>query len=358
MEVLVIMVSFSADKGYSNHPIGLGPDGPFPRAALTHHLDRRWLHYAFLSRDGKCAMVANAAWLGPPLKSCDKRERFTTILLLHDDTQGWHASQFNADISTPHWSAFALPHAHDRPARLDIAAPTKHPKVALKLWRSSRPCTSQSAFFAQHQHLRWQSETGVYGSGEIHIGKSRKNVEFVGYHERVRGRWGWPDLGEWVFGFANDLNAPPGKPPEWSGVFTFIRPVSGKAEEQASFMLWRKGRLVRHFPRRNVSFAVRGSLSRDDVTMVPSLPGLLGTPAASMVPRRLMITAILGNDHVVLDFDGETAARIVIPSETSYKPFSVHEVLGGCHMHGEVNGEKFQIETRGIVEFAGGATHD
>lgn len=352
------MGSFSAHGKYSHNPFGLGPSGPFPRAALTHYLDRRWLHYAFMSRDGKNAMIANASWLGPPENSDDSRERCTTILLLHDEEQGWHSSQFNADSSNPLWSAFALPHPHGESTRLDVAASGNQPKVALRLSRTSRPCTSQSAFFTKNQHLRWQSETGVNGTGEIFVGSSCKNVELIGYHERVRGRWSWPDLGEWVFGFANDLNAPADEPPEWAGVFTFIRPMSGKAEEQASFMLWHKGKLIRHFPRRNVSFAVRGSLARDDVVMVPHLPGLLGTPAMSTVPRRLMITAVSGNDHVVLDFDGETSARIVIPSETSFKPFSVHEVLGDCLMYGEVNGQKFHIETRGIVEFAGGATHD
>ncbi|MEU0257654.1 hypothetical protein ABZ299_35555 [Streptomyces sp. NPDC006184] len=33
----------------------LGPLGPFPNAPLAHPLDRKWLHYAFLSRCGRQA---------------------------------------------------------------------------------------------------------------------------------------------------------------------------------------------------------------------------------------------------------------------------------------------------------------
>lgn len=349
------MIPFSPTGVLAPEPPGLGPSGPFPRAPLTNEIDRRWLHYAFLSRDGQDALVANAAWLGPAEKGGE--ERFTTILLLHDRAEGWRASQFNAATSDPIWSAFRLPFPHHTPQQIDIAASDNAPRVSLDLHRTSRPCTSQSAFFAEHQHLRWQSETGVTGNGRWQAGAKQRQVDLVGYHERVRGRWSWPDLGEWVFGFANDLEADPGNPPEWAGVFTFIRPTAATDEKQASFMLWNKGRMIRHFPRRNVSFAVRGALAPDAVTKVPPLSHLLGVTTRVQVPRRLMITARMGDDYVVLDFDGETAARIVIPSENSFHPFSVHEVLGDCEMHGRVGGQRFRLVTRGIVEFAGGADH-
>jgi hypothetical protein len=75
----------------------------------------------------------------------------------------------------------------------------------------------------------------------------------------------------------------------------------------------------------------------------------------STVPRRLVITARQGDDWVVLDFNAEWAVRIVIPSETSFHAFNVHEVVGSCLLAGSMNGRRFEIETRGIVEFSGGA---
>lgn len=39
----------------------IGPAGAFPRAPLTRVLERRWLHYAFASRDGELGMVANVS---------------------------------------------------------------------------------------------------------------------------------------------------------------------------------------------------------------------------------------------------------------------------------------------------------
>ncbi|MDB5671592.1 MAG: hypothetical protein JWO25_2551 [Alphaproteobacteria bacterium] len=352
------MNSFAFEGALAGPRNGLGPAGPFPAAALTDTFDRRWLHYAFLSRDGRHAMVANAAWLGPVDDEEPPKERFTTILLLHERGQPWSASQFNADIGNEPWSAFRLPHPHFQPYKLGIAASAGTPRVDLDLVRTSRPCSSQCAFFHGGQHLRWQSETGVRGSGRWDLGNGPEPVDLIGYHERVRGRWRWPDLGEWVFGFANDLGGDPGRPPAWAGVFTFIRPATDTEHATASFMLWKDGRMRRHFPRRNVSFAVRGELDRDKVTMTPPLARLLGVPPMAPVPKRLAIVARQGDDVVMLDFDAEAAARVVIPSENSIRPFSVNEVVGDCLLAGRIGGEQFAIETRGIVEFAGGAGGD
>src|SRR5690606_14780008 len=117
---------------------GLGPAGPFPRARLTHTLDRRWLHYAFLTRDGRRSVVANAAWLGPA-DADDDRERFTTILLLHERGKAWASSQFNADITVPAWSSFRLPHAHGEAGKLAIAARAGTPAIDLEVARTGRP---------------------------------------------------------------------------------------------------------------------------------------------------------------------------------------------------------------------------
>lgn len=303
-------------------------------------------------------MVANAAWLGPAEGEPPGTERFVTILLLHDGTGQWHSSQFNAAISDPPWSAFALPHEHGAEGPLRIGAAQGSPAVDLQIRRTGRPCSSQCAFFAGREHLRWQSEAGVRARGRWHTPGGETDIELIGYHERVRGRWSWPALGEWVFGFANDLSGDANAPPAWAGVFTFIRPADDPREATASFMLWKDGRMRRHFPRRNVSFAVRGELDRDRVTLTPPLAGLLGVPPMSVVPRRLAISAVQGDDWVILDFDADSAARIVIPSENSLRPFSVHEVVGDCTLAGKVGGERFRIETRGIVEFAGGAGGD
>jgi hypothetical protein len=333
----------------------LGPAGPFPSAAMTDEVERRWLHYAMLSRDGRHGLVANAAWLGPPEGDPMGPARYTTILLLHERGKPWISSQFNATISEPPWSAFRLPQGFGEAAPLHIASHAGEPAIELMLTRTSRPCSSQCAFFSGSHHLRWQSETGVQARGIWHLHGREELIEAVGYHERVRGRWGWPQLDEWVFGFANDLEAEPGRPPRWAAVFTFIKPQGAADGTTASLMLWRDGVMRRHFPRRRVSFAVRGMLDRDRVTMAPPLAGRFGEPPIAPVPQRLVISARMGEDWVVLDFEAEAAARVVIPSESSAAPFTVHEVVGPCLLEGGLGGERFALRTRGIVEFSGGA---
>lgn len=337
---------------------GLGPVGPFPAHRLADGVERRWLHYAFLSRDGRYSLVANSAWLGPPDEDPSGPTRVTTILLLHERGRPWTSSQFNADISRPAWSAFRLPHPHDEAGRLQIGAVAGEPSVDLAMRRTSRPCTSQCAFFTGSHHLRWQSETGVRARGTWRLQGQEVEVDAVGYHERVRGRWGWPELDEWVFGFANDLGAEGDRPPGYAGVFTFIKPRWPDDATTASFMLWKDGVLRRHFPRRRVTFAVRGELERDRVTLTPPLAGLFGVRPMAPIPKRLMISARMGDDWAVLDFESEACARVIIPSETSLLPFSVHEVVGDCVLAGRVGGEPFEMQTRGIVEFSGGARYD
>jgi len=351
------MTRFRAPPEAPPDPARLGPRGPFPAAAPVDELERRWLHYALLSRDGRLGLVANAAWLGPPAGAPPgAAPRLTTILLLHERGRPWVSSQFHATLSDPAWSAFRQPHPFGEPLPLEIGAVAGEPAVALTLQRTSRPCTSQCAFFAGSHHLRWQSETGIRAEGRWRLhGREHAGVEATGYHERVRGRWGWPELDEWVFGFANDLEAEPGRPPSWAAVFTFIRPRWPGDAVTASLMLWRDGVLRRHFPRRGVSFAVRGTLDRDRVTMAPPLAVRLGTPPMPAVPQRLVISARLGEDWAVLDFEAEAAARVVIPSETSLAAFTVHEVVGPCLLAGAVGGVRFELATRGIVEFSGGA---
>src|SRR3990172_7467923 len=195
-------------------PLRLGPQGPFPEAPFAHVLERRWLHYAFLSRSGDLGMVANVAWLGPDPEMPQARQRCTSILLVHRRGTGWRASQFNTETSVPLWSGFRLPHAFGHAGRLRLASTSGEPQVDLQLKRTSFPCTSQCAPFARDQHFRWQSETGVIACGDWWYDTERyEEVEAIGYHERVRGCWGWPEMGGWVFGFANDPQATgPGRP--------------------------------------------------------------------------------------------------------------------------------------------------
>ncbi|MGA8029229.1 MAG: hypothetical protein WB992_18980 [Bryobacteraceae bacterium] len=341
----------------ANYP--LGPEGPFPDCRLTRVLERRWLHYALLSRNGDLGLVANVAWLGPPSENNSAAPHMTSIVLIHKNGIGWRSSQFNAETPAALWSAFRQPHPFNSDSSLMLRSVPGDPAVDLKLQRTSHPCTSQCAPFAGRHHLRWQSETGVIARGDwVHNGARYRGVEAIGYHERVRGYWGWPEMGGWIFGFANDpaidsaseTNAPP-----TAIVFTLIQPREPPDSATGSVMLWRSGRLRRHFPRRCVRASVRGLLDRDRVCQVPDLANLFGVPSMAPIPRRLVISARMGADWAVLDFSCDAAARIVIPAETGIAPYSVHEVIGPVTVEGQLSSSRFAFQTYGIVEFAGGA---
>jgi hypothetical protein len=334
--------------------VSLGPIGPFPSASMGDHLERRWLHYAFRSAPGDLSVIANLSTLGTSGASGAAVQNMS-ILLVHDAVSGWHSTQFNAEVSPRPWSAFRLP---EPVQRMRIMARRGSPGIDVTLRRTGRGCTSQCAPFSTDQHLRWQSEPGILASGTVTTrDRVHEDVRLIGYHERVRGWWGWPDLGGWVFGFTN-ASSTAGEPPAYSVVFTLIQPLSPSDSATGSVMLWRAGRLLRHFPRRRVDVAVGGLLSRDAVSICPPLAATLGTPPAAEVPRRLVIAAAMGDDRLLVEIEAQTAGRIVNPSELGLLPFSVHEVLGPSCISGRVAGRDIAFTAGAVVEFAGGARVD
>jgi hypothetical protein len=170
----------------------------------------------------------------------------------------------------------------------------------------------------------------------------------------VRGRWGWPEMGGWVFGFCNDVAEREGAP-AWSVVFALLQPEGGSPAQTCVLMLWRRGRLVRFIPRRMLRVAVAGQLDRDRVETHPAQMTLLGTGPTAPVPAALSIDGYQGRDWIQLRFRSAVAARLVVPSETSLSPFSVHEVLGRSEVELALDGRRASFASPAIVEFAGGA---
>jgi hypothetical protein len=340
----------------------LPPAGPFPRSALRHPLERRWLHYAFLTRDGSRALVANIAWLGDEERSAGRRN---AILLTHEREVGWSCSQWNAAGPAEPWSSFRLaspPRVPESPREMpdfELAAAKGWPWARLRLQPTSTPGIGGCATFHGEHWQRWQAEPGVLARGLWRTRPGEPDLfEAVGYHERVRGRWGWPEMGGWVFGFCNHAPAGlgDGRPPEWSIVFALLQPGEEMPGQTCVLMLWRRGRLIRFIPRRSLRVTAAGQLERDRVATLPAQMALLGTGPTAAVPAALCLDGYQGRDWVQLRFRGRAAARLVVPSETSLRPYSVHEVIGEAEAELAIGPRRVSFRSPAIVEFAGGAT--
>lgn len=345
------------ENGPNSEGINPVSRGPFPNIPMTHVLERRWLHYAFLSQNQELGMIGNITWSGPDPDFPNAPQQVTSFLLMHKQGEGWRSSQYNAATLMPPWSAFSDKASYELPGKFEMVSTDRTAAVALDLQRTSRPSASQSTTFADNQHFRWQSETGVNARGVWQFDDEiLEEVEACGYHERVRGCWNWPDIGGWIHGFASDPETKePGNPPDNSVVFTLLFPPDPPNAAKASIMVWRRGRLWRHFPRRNITVVAHGELDRNQMVQVPELANLLDVPPMPTIPSRLILSGQLGNDRILVDFLCETAARLIIPNETGIEPHRIHEVLGYCWVSGTINGTRFNYETKGIVEFAGGA---
>ena len=142
---------------------GLGPEGPHPRSALEHELDRRWLHYAFRSGDGRLSLIANLSVLGSSADSHVDPQAMS-ILLVHDESRLGRLRSSTQRSTACRGQRSASPF----PGPGCGSGPRGGtPSLDLDLVRTGRPCTSQCAPFATDQHLRWQSEPGIVARGSL-----------------------------------------------------------------------------------------------------------------------------------------------------------------------------------------------
>jgi hypothetical protein len=330
--------------------------GPFTNLPFSDVLERRWLHYAFITTDERQAIIANLAMLGG---EDGEDPTQTSILLAYHRDHGWTCSQWHAHLPRDPWTSYgstlpsAVP-AHEPNFEMQSLAGV--PSVSLHLTSTTTPAPAGVSHFHQTNWKRWQAQPGVLARGRWADGMAppRETVA-VGYHERVHGRWAWPEMGGWVFGFCNQLADRLDGPPNWAVVFALLQPRDEAHDHTAMVMLWRRGRMVLFVPRRALRVSVAGQLVRDRVRMTPTLASLLGTSATAPIPAALCIDGYQGPDSIQIRYRCRDAARLVVPSETSLQPFSVHEVIGDMEVRVKLKGSKTVFTSPGIVEFAGGA---
>lgn len=330
--------------------------GPFTHLPLSDVLERRWLHYAFITADERQALIANLATLGGD-NGEDPTQ--TTVLLVYHRDHGWACSQWHAHLPREPWSSYRSPPPPTRMPRepdFEMQSLTGTPAVSLHLTSTATPAPAGVSRFHGSHWKRWQAQPGVLATGRWADGMTApRDTVAVGYHERVHGRWAWPEMGGWVFGFCNQLDNPPDGPPNWAVVFALLQPRDEPRDQTAMVMVWRRGRMVLFVPRRALRVSIAGQLARDRVRMTPTLAPLLGTPATMPIPAALCLDGYQGSDSIQIRYRCRDAARLVVPSETSLQPFSVHEVIGDMEVHIRMRGSSVVFTSPGIVEFAGGA---
>jgi hypothetical protein len=330
--------------------------GPFTRLPFSDVLERRWLHYAFITVDERQALIANLAALGG---EGGDEPTHTAVLLAYHCEHGWNCSQWHAQLAREPWTSYRSPPpstAWPREPDFELQSLKGAPAVSLHLTSTTTPAPAGVSRFHRTHWKRWQAQPGVLATGRWSDGMapSRQTVA-VGYHERVHGRWGWPEMGGWVFGFCNQLADHAEGPPNWAVVFALLQPRDERHDHTAMVMLWLRGRMVLFVPRRGLRVSVAGQLPRDRVMMTPALGPLLGTFATAPIPAALCIDGYQGKDWIQIRYRCRDAARLVVPSETSLPPFSVHEVIGEMEVRIKVKETNVVFTRPGIVEFAGGA---
>jgi hypothetical protein len=331
--------------------------GPFTMLPFSDVLERRWLHYAFITVDERQALIANLATLG---SENGEEPTHTTILLAYHRDHGFTCSQWHAHLPRAPWTSYRStppPTSWPRDPDFELRSLSGTPSVSLHLTSTTTPAPAGVSHFHGTNWKRWQAQPGVLAQGLWADGMTPpREAVAVGYHERVHGRWAWPEMGGWVFGFCNQLAEGVEGPPNWAVVFALLQPRDERYNHTAMVMLWHRGRMVLWVPRRALRVSIAGHLVRDHVITTPSLARLLATSATVPIPAALCIDGYQGNDLIQIRYRCRDAARLVVPSETSLQPFSVHEVIGDMEVRIKMRGSSVVFTSPGIVEFAGGAS--
>jgi hypothetical protein len=233
--------------------------GPFTSLPLSDVLERRWLHYAFITVDERQALIANLATLG----AADGAEPIrTSVLLAYHREHGWKCSQWHAHLPRDPWTSYqSTPPstAWPREPDFEMQSLAGTPSVSLHLTSTTTPAPAGVSRFHGANWKRWQAQPGVIATGVWDDGMTpAREVVALGYHERVHGRWAWPEMGGWVFGFCNQLGESTGSPPNWALVFALLQPRDEAFDHTAMVMLWRCGRMVLFVPRRAMRVTVAG----------------------------------------------------------------------------------------------------
>jgi hypothetical protein len=331
--------------------------GPFTKLPFSDVLERRWLHYAFITVDECQALIANFALLGDENGG---EPTPTRVLLMYNRDYGWTCSQWHAQQGCELWTSYrprAFTPVDPHKPNFEVQSLAGTPSVSLRLTGTTTPAPAGVGHFHGTHWKRWQAQPGVLAIGRWADGMApARQTAAVGYHERVHGRWGWPEMGGWVFGFCNQLAERVDGPPNWAVVFALLQPRDESHNHRAMVMLWRRGRMVLYVPRRGVRVSVAGYLARDRVLATPGLARLLDTAATAPIPAALCIDGYQGRDWIQIKYRCRSAARLVVPSETSFQPFSVHEVVGDMEVRVRMRDSNAIFTGPGIVEFAGGAS--
>ncbi|MGF1468139.1 MAG: hypothetical protein ACFCGT_18625 [Sandaracinaceae bacterium] len=231
--------------------------------------------------------------------------------------------------------------------RLDLAPRDAPIRGTLLLEPRSLPVPLHQRPAANAPAMSWVVVPRLRASGVVEVEGTRHEIPGApAYHDH---NWGTFDFGHdftWEWGYSLFEERAP-----WSFVMVrFADATRSRALEQTLF-LWRGPKQARVLTDRSLTVRRQGRLRPDRLPKVPGSLRLLVPGNATDVPERFEVEGALGADRVEMSFVSEQVLQLLVPDAGGFGVSRIHEVAGRVTLVGQVRGEPFRQEGRGVFEF-------
>jgi hypothetical protein len=227
-------------------------------------------------------------------------------------------------------------------ARRELAADLEFAPV-------SAPAQANNHPLSEHERLSWLFVPRLMARGTVWAGDDEITIEEApAYHDHNWGHFRWGNDFSWRFlQMCGD-----GPADEWSAVLWHVMDGSRNQTRSCGLYLRRGWNEEYVFRGREVAVACRGLLRQPSLFRVPSVMALVASGDACDVPSTLRLEACGGDGQVELDFQSESVAQVLVPSEIApMGAVTLNEISGRCRLTGSVGRHTVALEGPGVLEY-------
>ncbi|HZR84390.1 MAG TPA: hypothetical protein VFD92_25050 [Candidatus Binatia bacterium] len=199
--------------------------------------------------------------------------------------------------------------------------------------------------------LQWAIVPRLEATGWMSLdGREHRFERALAYHDHNWGHFLWGHRFSWIWGFC----LPRASASPWSIVFVRLANRLRTSALAQGLFVWKGERAHRIFREDDLALEVDSAFLRPrSVLKVPAVMSIPSPETATEVPRSVEMRARADGDHLVVRFELEDVAQVLIPSETDLGVTIINEVSGRALVEGELRGEALRFEGRGMCEFLG-----
>jgi hypothetical protein len=238
-----------------------------------------------------------------------------------------------------------------RDGRYHVVAALAHRELAaaLEFVPVSAPARANNHPLSAHERLSWLFVPRLVARGTVRAGGEEITIdEAPAYHDHNWGHFRWGNDFSWRF-LQMCGDGPAG---DWSAVMWHVMD-GGRNHTRSCGLYLRRGWSEEYvFRGQEVAVECRGLLRQPSLLRVPPVMALVASGGACDVPSALRLEARGGDGSAELDFQSESVAQLLVPSEVSpVGAVTLNEISGRCRLTASAGPHTISLEGPGVLEY-------